>query len=73
MKQTDPMVRLNTLTTVNTANTKIMTMITRYWETTPKKREKEAWKIYRTYICIGAPKELNLDMLSRKVVIVMHI
>ena len=51
---------------------KMMKKITRYWETTPKKREKEAWKIYRTYICIGAPKELNLDMLSRKVVIVMH-
>ena len=43
----------------------IIVDIIRYWETTPKKREKEAWKIYRTYICIGAPKELNLDMLSR--------
>ena len=46
----------------------IIAIMIRYWETTPKKREKEAWKIYRTYICIGAPKELNLDMLSRKVV-----
>ena len=41
--------------------------VERYWETPPKKREREAWKIYRTYICIGAPRELNLDMLSRKV------
>ena len=38
-----------------------------YWEATPKKRGKEAWRIYRTYICIGSPHELNLDMLSRKV------
>ena len=48
----------------------IIVDIIRYWETTPKKREKEAWKIYRTYICIGAPKELNLDMLSRKVMVI---
>lgn len=41
--------------------------VERYWEAPPKRREREAWKIYRTYICIGAPRELNLDMLSRKV------
>ena len=26
-----------------------------------------AWKLYRNYIVIGAPHELNLDILSRKV------
>lgn len=26
-----------------------------------------AWKLYRTFIAIGAPHELNLDILSRKV------
>lgn len=26
-----------------------------------------AWKLYKTYIAIGAPHELNLDILSRKV------
>ena len=41
--------------------------VEKYRECTPKKREKEAWKIYRTYIAIGAPHELNLDILSRKV------
>ena len=50
----------------------IIAIVVRYWESTPKKREKEAWKIYRTYICIGAPKELNLDMLSRKVILTMR-
>ena len=50
----------------------ITAIVVRYWESTPKKREKEAWKIYRTYICIGAPKELNLDMLSRKVILTMR-
>ena len=50
----------------------IAAIVVRYWESTPKKREKEAWKIYRTYICIGAPKELNLDMLSRKVILTMR-
>ena len=37
-------------------------------ESGPKKRERDAWKIYRTYIAIGAPHELNLDILSRKVI-----
>ena len=41
--------------------------VERYREAAPKKREREAWKIYRTYISIGAPHELNLDILSRKV------
>ena len=41
--------------------------VERYRESTPKKREREAWKIYRTYIAIGAHHELNLDILSRKV------
>ena len=41
--------------------------VERYRESLPKKREREAWKIYRTYIAIGAPHELNLDILSRKV------
>ncbi len=26
-----------------------------------------AWKLYKTYIAIGAPHELNLDMMSRRV------
>lgn len=26
-----------------------------------------AWKLYKTYIAIGAPHELNLDILSRRV------
>lgn len=42
--------------------------VERYRESMPKKREREAWKIYRTYIIIGAPHELNLDILSRKVI-----
>jgi hypothetical protein len=41
--------------------------VERYRESGPKKRERDAWKIYRTYIAIGAPHELNLDILSRKV------
>ena len=41
--------------------------VERYREFTAKKREREAWKLYRTYISIGAPHELNLDILSRKV------
>ena len=41
--------------------------VERYRELSAKKREREAWKIYRTYIAIGAPHELNLDILSRKV------
>ena len=41
--------------------------VERYRESGPKKRERDAWKIYRTYISIGAPHELNLDILSRKV------
>ena len=41
--------------------------VERYRESQPKKREREAWKIYRTYIAIGAHHELNLDILSRKV------
>ena len=41
--------------------------VERYREISAKKREREAWKMYRTYIAIGAPHELNLDILSRKV------
>ena len=41
--------------------------VERYWEASPKKRGREAWKIYNNYISIGSPHELNLDMLSRKV------
>ena len=41
--------------------------VERYREANSKKREREAWKLYRTYIAIGAPHELNLDILSRKV------
>ena len=48
-------------------NLDFILQVERYWEATPKKRGKEAWRIYRTYICIGSPHELNLDMLSRKV------
>ena len=33
----------------------------------PQKRQKLAWKMYKMYIAIGAPHELNLDILSRKV------
>lgn len=40
--------------------------VERYREISAKKREREAWKMYRTYIAIGAPHELNLDILSRK-------
>ena len=43
--------------------------VERYRELSAKKREREAWKIYRTYIAIGAPHELNLDILSRKVML----
>ena len=46
--------------------------VERYRESGPKKRERDAWKIYRTYIAIGAPHELNLDILSRKVRFVPH-
>ena len=41
--------------------------VERYRGSSPKKRLREAWKIDRTYIAIGAPHELNLDILSRKV------
>ena len=34
---------------------------------TPKKRQRFAWKLYTTYVAIGSPNELNLDILSRKV------
>ena len=46
--------------------------VERYREISAKKREREAWKMYRTYIAIGAPHELNLDILSRKVKKVIH-
>ncbi len=35
----------------------------------PQKRQKMAWKMYKTYVAIGAPHELNLDILSRKVTV----
>eukprot|EP00094_Tigriopus_californicus_P006144 TCALIF_05916-PA protein Name:"Similar to RGS4 Regulator of G-protein signaling 4 (Pongo abelii)" AED:0.19 eAED:0.19 QI:13/0/0.5/1/1/0.5/2/0/218 len=38
-----------------------------YRTCSPRKRAKMAWKLYRTFIAIGAPHELNLDILSRKV------
>lgn len=38
-----------------------------YREASPRKRQKLAWKLYRTYVAVGAPHELNLDILSRKV------
>ena len=41
--------------------------VNRYRECSPRKRQRMAWKLYKTYIAIGAPHELNLDMLSRKV------
>eukprot|EP00095_Tigriopus_kingsejongensis_P010660 snap_masked-scaffold627_size122700-processed-gene-0.20 protein:Tk10660 transcript:snap_masked-scaffold627_size122700-processed-gene-0.20-mRNA-1 annotation:"hypothetical protein AND_001302" len=37
-----------------------------YRTCSPRKRAKMAWKLYRTFIAIGAPHELNLDILSRK-------
>jgi regulator of G-protein signaling 3/regulator of G-protein signaling len=46
--------------------------VERYRESLPKKRERDAWKIYRTYIVTGAPHELNLDILSRKVSVSFH-
>ena len=46
----------------------VLLKVERYRELdSAKKREREAWKLYRTYISIGAPHELNLDILSRKV------
>jgi hypothetical protein len=41
--------------------------VQKYRELDSKKRVKMAWKLYRNYIAIGAPHELNLDILSRKV------
>ena len=41
--------------------------VTQYRECSPRKRPKLAWKLYKTYIAIGSPHELNLDILSRKV------
>ena len=41
--------------------------VTAYKECSPRKRQKMAWKLYKTYIAIGAPHELNLDILSRRV------
>ena len=39
-----------------------------YKECSPRKRQKMAWKLYKTYIAIGATNELNLDILSRRYV-----
>ena len=44
-----------------------MLKVQKYRELDSKKRVKMAWKLYRNYIAIGAPHELNLDILSRKV------
>jgi regulator of G-protein signaling len=41
--------------------------VQKYREASPKKRAPMAWKLYRHYIAIGAPHELNLDVMSRKV------
>jgi len=32
-----------------------------------QRRQRLAWKLYRDYVAIGAPHELNLDILSRRV------
>lgn len=34
---------------------------------TLEKKKRFAWKLYCHYIVVGAPKELNLDLMSRKV------
>ena len=41
--------------------------VQKYREASPKKRNRMAWKLYRNYVAIGAPHELNLDIMSRKV------
>ncbi|XP_040574033.2 regulator of G-protein signaling 8 [Lepeophtheirus salmonis] len=36
-------------------------------ESSPKGRQRLAWRLYSNYIAIGSPNEINLDVLSRRV------
>ena len=48
-------------------NLNFIIKVNEYRECDLKERPKLAWKIYKTFIAIGSPHEVNLDTMSRRV------